>query len=78
MSQICQSPHGERSRFYIVSTTRADDGHAKPVQIPLQECHLPFGRLINACQTWVRYYGRHRIKPHASPLVQRPVNSFEF
>ncbi|CAM9271582.1 unnamed protein product, partial [Hapterophycus canaliculatus] len=30
------------------------------------------------CQTLVRFFALHRIKPHAPPLVRVPVNSFEF
>ena len=30
------------------------------------------------CQTQVRFFGLHRIKPRAPPLVRAPVNSFEF
>ena len=35
-------------------------------------------RLKLACQTLVRFFALHRIKPHAPPLVRAPVNSFEF
>ncbi len=30
------------------------------------------------CQTLVRFFALHRIKPHTPPLVRAPVNSFEF
>ena len=57
-------------------TTRADDSHAASV--------YQFRRTIlflaypNTCQTQVRFFALHRIKPHAPPLVRAPVNFFEF
>ena len=38
----------------------------------------PFSSVPRACQTQVRFFGLHRIKPRAPPLVRAPVNSFEF
>src|SRR5699024_629678 len=57
-------------------TTRADDNHAPPVHQPQRE-HL-FPSVSGVCQTLVRFFALHRIKPHAPPLVRAPVNSFEF
>ena len=37
-----------------------------------------FHSLASCVQTLVRFLAYHRIKPHAPPLVQVPVNSFEF
>ena len=37
-----------------------------------------FPRRSVTCQTQVRFFALHRIKPHAPPLVRAPVNSFEF
>ena len=37
-----------------------------------------FRLLLHTCQTQVRFFGLHRIKPRAPPLVRAPVNSFEF
>ncbi len=38
----------------------------------------PFRLLLDACQGQVRFFALHRIKPHTPPLVQAPVNFFEF
>ena len=57
-------------------TTRADDGHAAPVQIPRRVTR--FHALRDACQAQVRFFALRRIKPHAPLLVRAPVNSFEF
>ena len=57
-------------------TTRADDSHAAPVQQPLLDKVSLL--LSTVCQTLVRFFAYHRIKPHAPPLVRAPVNSFEF
>jgi DNA gyrase subunit B len=51
--------------------------HAPPVSL------RPEGRRYvsipsRGCQTLVRFFALHRIKPHAPPLVRAPVNSFEF
>src|SRR6267154_1625284 len=43
----------------------------------LRICH-PFRLLLLACQGQVRFFALHRIKPHTPPLVQAPVNFFEF
>ena len=59
-------------------TTRADDNHAAPVLAPYCYGHHCFQLLPLTCQTQVRYFGLHRIKPRAPPLVRAPVNSFEF
>jgi hypothetical protein len=59
-------------------TTRADDSHATPVQVPDLTGRLPFRFLLQACQALVRFHAYRRIKPHAPPLVRVPVNSFEF
>ena len=40
--------------------------------------HQCFHLLPLTCQTQVRFFGLHRIKPRAPPLVRAPVNSFEF
>ena len=40
--------------------------------------HYAFTLLPLACQAQVRFFGLHRIKPRAPPLVRAPVNSFEF
>ena len=58
-------------------TTRADDSHAAPVS------RLPYGHSLlsqkfRGCQTQVRFFALHRIKPHTPPLVRAPVNFFEF
>ena len=37
-----------------------------------------FDSLPRVCQAQVRFFGLHRIKPRAPPLVRAPVNSFEF
>jgi hypothetical protein len=37
-----------------------------------------FALLLDACQGQVRFFALHRIKPHTPPLVQAPVNFFEF
>ena len=34
--------------------------------------------LLLACQGQVRFFALHRIEPHTPPLVQAPVNFFEF
>ena len=57
-------------------TARADDSHAAPVQQPLLDKVSLL--LSTVCQTLVRFFAYHRIKPHAPPLVRAPVNSFEF
>ncbi len=57
-------------------TARADDSHAAPVQQPLREVSSLIPSPV--CQTWVRFFALHRIKPHAPLLVRVPVNSFEF
>ena len=57
-------------------TARADDSHAAPVLPPEGRAGFPF--LPVACQTQVRFFALHRIKPHAPLLVRAPVNSFEF
>ena len=59
-------------------TTRADDSHAAPVQAPDLTGRSPFSFLLPVCQTLVRFFAYHRIKPHVPPLVRAPVNSFEF
>ena len=59
-------------------TTRADDSHAAPVIALYCYSHQCFHLLPLTCQTQVRYFGLHRIKPRAPPLVRAPVNSFEF
>src|SRR5210317_1472151 len=40
--------------------------------------HFLFSKKFISCQTLVRFFALHRIKPHAPPLVRAPVNSFEF
>ncbi len=57
-------------------TARTDDSHAAPVQHPRRNPTF-MGRAA-ACQTQVRFFALHRIKPHAPPLVRAPVNFFEF
>ena len=37
-----------------------------------------FFKELTPCQTLVRFFALHQIKPHAPPLVRAPVNSFEF
>ena len=73
-------PQGLRSLRDLTQhlTTRADDSHAAPVQAPYCYGHHCFQLLPLVCQTQVRYFGLHRIKPRAPPLVRAPVNSFEF
>ena len=58
-------------------TTRADDSHAAPV-LGLPEGHSSFSGGFPRCQTQVRFFALHRIKPHTPPLVRAPVNFFEF
>ena len=61
-------------------TTRADDSHAPPVK-EFKNKFLKgnsFENLSLTCQTQVRFFAYHRIKPHVPPLVRVPVNSFEF
>ncbi len=57
-------------------TTRADDSHAAPVYMSRR--NAAFRLPSCTCQTPVRFFALHRIKPHAPPLVRAPVNSFEF
>jgi hypothetical protein len=62
-------------------TARADDSHAVPAlaDVSCLTSTLTFQQeLMLACQTLVRFFALHRIKPHAPPLVLVPVNSFEF
>ncbi len=59
-------------------TTRADDSHAAPLQVPPKGITNLFRQLIPAVQAQVRFFALHRIKPHAPLLVRAPVNSFEF
>ncbi len=40
--------------------------------------HPPISQGFAGCQTLVRFFALHRIKPHTPPLVRAPVNSFEF
>ena len=37
-----------------------------------------FTLLLRNCLGQVRFFALHRIKPHTPPLVQAPVNFFEF
>jgi hypothetical protein len=57
-------------------TTRADDSHAPPVNVPRRETVSL--RRSQTCQAQVRFFALRRIKPHAPLLVRAPVNSFEF
>ena len=57
-------------------TTRADDSHAPPVNVPRREA-ISLWR-SHTCQAQVRFFALRRIKPHAPLLVRAPVNSFEF
>ncbi len=58
-------------------TTRADDSHAAPVsRLPCG--HFLLSQKFRGCQTQVRFFALHRIKPHTPPLVRAPVNFFEF
>jgi hypothetical protein len=57
-------------------TTRADDSHAPPVNLPRREA-ISLWR-SDTCQAQVRFFALRRIKPHAPLLVRAPVNSFEF
>jgi hypothetical protein len=59
-------------------TARADDSHAAPVLASPFGAQSPFGSLLPAFQTQVRFFALRRIEPHAPPLVRAPVNSFEF
>ncbi len=58
-------------------TTRADDSHAAPV-LEFPEGHSSLSGGSPRCQTQVRFFALHRIKPHTPPLVRAPVNFFEF
>src|ERR1700760_218431 len=49
-------------------TTRADDSHAPPVNLPRREAVFP--RRSGTCQTQVRFFALRRIKPHAPLLVR--------
>ncbi|KAL8249517.1 hypothetical protein R6Q59_006385 [Mikania micrantha] len=49
-----------------------------PGKSPRSRRHPSLSRGFAACQALVRFFALHRIKPHAPPLVQVPVNSFEF
>ena len=40
--------------------------------------HPQISKRFSGCQTLVRFFALHRIKPHTPPLVRAPVNSFEF
>ncbi len=74
----CNRQQGLRSLRDLTQhfTARADDSHAAPVyRLRKAEC---FHIHPCTCQALVRFLAYHRIKPHAPPLVQAPVNSFEF
>ncbi len=58
-------------------TTRADDSHAAPVQALLAES-LPFQASTTCMSRPGKVLRVDRIKPHTPPLVQAPVNFFEF
>ena len=56
---------------------RADDSHAPPVS-QFHFWHFPISETFWACQSLVRFFALHRIKPHNPLIVRAPVNSFEF
>ena len=55
-------------------TTRADDNHTPPVSCPEGKVTLLTGQ--RGCRNLVRFFALLRIKSHAPPLVQVPVNSW--
>ena len=69
---------GLRSLWHLSQhlTTRADDNHAAPRQVPRRASQSLDPSL--AVRARVRFLAYHRIKPHVPPLVRAPVNSFEF
>ena len=76
MSQILHPDlHREAA---IRFTARTDDNHAAAVAVSNCLEVSSFNKRSLSCQAAVRSIASYRIKPHAPPIVQIPVNSFEF
>ena len=66
------------SRFFSLEITlKAVEFQPCSTCIPPSKATL-FPMYAGICQALVRFLAYRRIKPHAPPLVQVPVNSFEF